>query len=286
MRARRRNVVIIGAQLLALLLAAAAGCGDDAPAYATGERLVIPGTGACEELLRYVATRFNQLHPEFKVEIPQSSGSTGAIRAVAEGAAGLGRIARRIKPSEVELGLTYRPFAADAVVFAVGEDVSVTHLSSEQLAAIFSGEIDNWRQVGGDDAPIRVLYREESDSSLSVIRQCLPSFETLIFTSEGKCAYHDHEMIDLLHKYPTSIGFLTKSTSEAPGNRGRVLPLDGVPATLETVLSGQYPLVCEYALIYKEETLDTAARAFIRFVFSDAARRILLEHHVVPRPGD
>jgi phosphate transport system substrate-binding protein len=261
------------------------GCFNDTPGE-RDTRLVIPGTGACEEILKYAAARFNRLNSGLTVGVPISSGSSGGIRAVGQGEAALARVARQIKQDEAPYGLSYQVFAKDAVVFAVGDDVTVTDLSAAQLADIFSGKIENWRDVGGPDAPIRVLYREEGDSSLSVIRQYLTPFRGLEFTKRAKCAYHDHEMTGLLSKYPTSIGFLTNSTARAPGNEIRTIMVDGVAPTVEHVLSGAYPFVCQYALVYKEKEVNPLAQAFIQFIFSDAGRQVFIEHHVVPHPGE
>jgi phosphate transport system substrate-binding protein len=118
-------------------------------AYA--EQLIIPGTGACEILLKELAKEFNAEHPEHEVVIPPSVGSTGGIRQVWEGEAELGRVARDFKKHELNYSLKRLVFARDMVVFVVGSKVGVTNLSAQQLADVFSGKIENWKQVGGND---------------------------------------------------------------------------------------------------------------------------------------
>lgn len=267
-------------------LAASVSCSRTQTADAkTGQvRLEIPGTGACEECLGHLATAFNRAHPGLTVEVPPSVGSRGGIKAAGDGRAVLGRVARKINDSETGLGLSYLPFAKDAVVFAVGEKVEVTDLTPAQLADIFSGKTANWQQVGGNEAPVRVLYREEGDSSLSAIQESLAPFASLTFAPQGKCAYHDHEMISLLNKFPTSIGFATNSCLAKPDNQARPIAVDGAAPTSENVRSGRYQLVCEYALVYKQAKLNDLAKEFIDFIFSDAGKQILAEHGIVPLP--
>jgi phosphate transport system substrate-binding protein len=269
---RRKSLVRILAAAVVFGLPSASGA---AP-------LTIPGTGACEAALRSVATVYERSHPQAKVVIPPSAHSEGGIRQVIEGKAVLARVSRPLTPEEAAKGLAYRPFAKDAVVFAVGSAVRARNLTIRQLADIFSGKIGAWEQLNGGNGPIRVLYRQTGDSNLNRLQETFKEFRDLRFTREGKALYYDHEMLDMLLKYSNSIGFITLSTINESGSPIPHLSIDGIAPTKENVVAGRYPLVTEYALVYREGTLPPEAGAFIDFLFSGEGRKSLSGHGLVP----
>ncbi len=236
------------------------------------ETLEIVGTGACEELLKKLADAYNQTNPGYKVIVPPSIGSGRGIKTVGSDEYILGRVARPLKEDEAELGLSYVVFASDPVVFATGNKVDVTSLTEQQLLDIFSGKITDWREVGGTNNPIRVLVREEGDSSRSVIESKIESFRDIKLSEQAKMAYHDYEMVELFEKYQTAIGYLTNSSVNS---NIHPISIDGIAPTLENVSQGRYPLVCEYAFVYKESRLNDQAGKFLDFVFSEHGKRVL-----------
>lgn len=244
--------------------------------------LTIPGTGACEATLRGVAADYERSRPLAKVVVPPSVHSEGGIRQVIEGKAVLARVSRPLTPEESGNGLVYRAFARDAVVFAVGAGVTARNLSIGQLADIFSGKIGAWEQVDGGKGPIRVLYRQTGDSNAALLQATLNEFRDLRFTREGKALYYDHEMVEMLQKYRNSVGFLTLSTIVESGSRIRHLTLDVGAPTKENVAAGRYPLVIEYALVYRKGALPPEAGKFIDFLFTREGKRSLSAHGLIP----
>ncbi|MBN1866621.1 substrate-binding domain-containing protein [Candidatus Sumerlaeota bacterium] len=263
---------------LAMLWMACSGSGDGGGR----EQLVVPGTGSCESVLKQLAEAFNQKDSGIEAIIPASTGTSGGIQSVVSGESPLGRVGRPLKEEEKAKGLTFVAFAQDLVVFAVGESVEVESLTTSQLGAIFKGEITNWRDLGATDAPIRVVGRQPGEASREEIAKHLETFRDETYAQGAKIAFHDGEMADLLNKYPTSIGFLPNSLVRAPGNKMRVVALDGVAPTVENAISGKYPLMTTAGFVYKNGGLSGAARAFVDFVFSDAGRRIMSEAGMAP----
>ena len=133
---------------------------------AAAAELVIPGSGDCEFILNRLAAEFEKAHPGRRVQVPPSTGSTGGVKAVLQNEAVLARVARALKPEESQAGLKHVVFARDAVVFAVGEKVTVKSLNAAQLADLFGGRVSNWREVGGEPGPVRLVVREEGETSI------------------------------------------------------------------------------------------------------------------------
>ena len=265
---------------LALVLICAVALVYSSPVAA--ETLEIPGTGACETILNELASAFNQQNPEDRIVIPPSSGSGGGIRLVGTGENNVGRVARPIKTEEMKYNLSYLVFAMDPVIFVSGKGVGVNNLTQSRLVDIFSGRIRNWKEVGGKDAPIRVLVREPGDSSLNAIIDSMPDFAKIVFDDNAKILYHDHEMVETLNKYRMSIGWVTLSTANTGKNSFRPLAIDDVFPSRENTLTGKYRIIGRYALVYKEKQLSPLARKFIDFIFSDSGRGIFVKSGLIP----
>ena len=246
------------------------------------ETLVIPGTGAVEILLTKLAVEFNMSNTDSKVVVPPSVGSSGGIRLVAEGENILGRVARPLKEEEKKYGLTYLVFAKDPVLFVVNNKIGVKNLTWNQLVDIYSGQIQNWQDVGGKDYPVRLLVREPDDSSFLIIKEHISAFRNIDFPQQAKYLYHDSEMVEMLQKYSTVIGWLTGSSLNAISSNVTGLALEGVEPTAENILTGNYQLSGDYALVFKDEQLTPLARKFIDFLFSEKAARIFNHEGVIP----
>lgn len=237
--------------------------------------LVIPGSGACQGLLRQLAVGFNATDSDFKVIIPESTGSNGGIRSVQNKEAVLGRVARPLHDEEKKSGLVLLPFAKDAIVFAVGAGVPQREFTVEQLASIFSGKTVSWRLKDSNSQPIRVISRQEGDSSLTLIRRHLPPFTQLEFGHNAKVVHHDPRMIELLNKYDFSIGFLSRSSLLNPERSFHPVALTGMPLTVERIKTATYPMVSEYAFVSQDGKIIEEARIFIDFIRSAKGRAII-----------
>jgi phosphate transport system substrate-binding protein len=248
---------------------------------AVGQTIEVPGAGPPSQLLKALAGEFNTRHAPLRVEIPPSSGQSGAIDAVVTGRAQLGRYPRRLNAEEERKGLTYTPIAREPIVFATGKDVTVTNVSRAQLATIFAGRITNWAEIGGKAAPIRVLYREETAESLRIIRSRLPEFAALKFTEHGRMLNLDFEVTEGLERLAWGIGWGSAGNVRAAKGL-RVLSLDGIAPSAGTIVSGQYPLYFETVLLYKREPLKGVAKAFHDFAVSAAGRGVIEAFGAVP----
>ena len=242
----------------------------------------IPGTGACEVILKQLAAAFMAQNPGQEVLVPPSIGSKGGLRLVGGDQALMGRVSRPLNAEEQAYGLRYLIFARDAVIFAVGARVAIQSLTANQITDIFSGKITNWQEVGGNPGIIRVLVREPGDSSLLVIQQHLEPFRTLTFTPEGKMAYRDDEMLEMLEKYKNAIGFITNNSLGGTKTGVKPVALDHIRPTPANLQAGRYKLVCDCALVFKEKRLNDPARKFLDFIFSEAGKAILVKNGLIP----
>lgn len=237
-------------------------------AQAAAEPLNVPGTGDGIEMLRGLAAIFTSDHPETIVNVPPSIGSGGAIAGVGSGKEVIGRVARPLTSAELDQGLVYTPIARIPSVFVTHPGVGVSNLTTQQLVGIYSGAITNWNEVGGPDLRIKVVRREDKDSTLLVLRATMPGWNDIVLTPRSKTAVTTQEALDSVRDVEGAIGFGPYSTQMR--SVMTVLSIDGRFPT-----QADYPSSVELALIHKNSSVTPTARKFIAFTRSDKARQLI-----------
>lgn len=267
---RTQLVTVIGATLLAAGSFAAISATP-----ASAEELVIVGTGDGMGMLRSVGDAFGQANPGVTVAVPDSIGSGGAIKAVGGGEQKIGRVARGIKDKEKGFNLSYVPVAKIPVVFFAHKGIKADGITRQQAADIYAGKVSNWSEVGGPDARIRVVRREDGDSSLSALQKQLAEFKALEITDRSKTALSTAENRDAVAATEGAIGFGPYSAALAEGFT--VLKLDG-----KSALDDGYPAFVTLGIIYKEETKTPTVQKFVEFVKTPAAHAAIKAADAIP----
>lgn len=247
------------------------------------EDLVIPGSGNPEHVLKQMAKVFNARQSQYRVLVPPSSGTAGALRDVGDGVSTLGRVGRPLKDEERARGFSFLPLGRDPIVLVGGAGVTVRNLTAQQVIDIYTGKLLNWSALGGKAAPIRAIGREPSDASRQALQKVIPAFRDIVFGSNVKVAHLDPHLLELLDRYPSSLGFINRSALAACNTAVVPLAFEGVAPTPENLEKGSYPLSLEFGLIYKTSTgMSPAAKAFVEFSRSPEGLRVLAEHGVLP----
>lgn len=228
----------------------------------------VVGTGDGLDILRSVAEAYGRENPGMIFKVPPSIGSGGAIAAIGANREVIGRVARPLTPSEEASGIHYRPVFNVPSAFFVHPGIQVRDLTARQLQGIFSGAITNWKEVGGPDLRIRVVRREEADSSLLVFRASIPEFRDLKFTERSKLAVTTQEAIESIRENPGGIGFASYSA-----NLARELGAVAISGRKPT--DQGYPANVVLALIFKPDRIDADIRRFIDYFRSETARNII-----------
>lgn len=242
---------------------------------AKADELIVVGTGDGVEMFQAVAKRFRDIEPTIEVKIPPSIGSGGGIAAVGSGTAKLARVARVLTEAERARGLIYVPVAKISCAFFVHPSAGVTQLSGEQLAGIYAGRISNWKDVGGADQRIRVVRREEADSTLTTLRATMPGWRDLEITERSKTATSTQEAVETVRLTDGAIGFGPFSRLLDIGTQ--VLKIDGLHP-----LDPHYSSSGEIAYVYKQGALTPEAEKFIAFTRITDAGSVIREFGAIP----
>lgn len=245
-------------------------------------QLVFAGTGSGLAVTRRLAQAFGRHHPGITITVPSSIGSTGGIRAVADGAITVALISRPVREPEKVLGLTVVPFARTAVAIAVHPSVVDDDITFGDFVKIYEGKKTRWR----DGHEIIVLTRQPDDAVTQELSQKVPGFEGAHAESQKArrwtMLFTDQDMNGTLAKTPFAIGFAALGTVTAERLAVKALSLNGVRPTYENVKSGRYPLHLTLSFAFAPPRLPEAARVFLDFVRSTKSHEILRAEGFVP----
>ena len=205
------------------------------------------------------------------------TGSGSGITAVAEGRCDIGLSSRNLKDAEKEQGLVGTVLAYDGIAVIVNPENTVEDLTVEQIAAIYTGEITNWSEVGGIDAEIVLIGREAGSGTRS-------GFEEIVGV-EDACQYRQEltstgDVITAVSQNPGAIGYASLASVK---DTVKAIKVGGVTPSEETVKDETYAIQRPFVLVTKADTeLTGAAKAFFDFITSEAAREVITAAGVVP----
>ena len=278
---------------LALSLAALTGCGSktetpadtntdssaqtEAPAALSGS-VSTNGSTSMEKVIGALSEQFMADNSGVTVTY-DPTGSGAGIEAASNGSADIGLASRALKDEEKAGGLTETVVALDGIAVIVNADSKVADLTVEQIGKIFTGEITDWSEVGGDAGTISCIGREAGSGTRD-------GFESITGTKDT-CKL-DQELtstggvIEAVASNPNAIGYASLSAVEGK-NTVKAVTVGGVACTEETVLNGSYAIQRPFVLVTKTgENLSPAAQAFFDYATSSAASQLIKAAGAVP----
>ena len=259
----------------------AALCILSAPA-AMAQEIKIGGTGNALGTMRLLGEAFSKQHPDMKVAVLSSLGSSGAIKAVPKGAIDIGLTSRALSDEERATGSVATEYARCPTVLAVSTISTVTAITREQIADIYTGKLATWP----DGTPIRPVLRQPGDDNTKQLKSLSSAIAEAVEVAERReglaFAVIDQEAADKIESIPGAMGVTSLALIQSEGRPLRALTLDGVEPTIENGASGDYPLVKRFFLITKPQASATVVQ-FMAFVGSPAGREILTKTgHWIP----
>ena len=234
------------------------------------------GSTSMADVMAVLQETFRELQPDVTVNY-SGTGSGAGIEAVLSGTADIGLASRALKDEEKAQGAVENIIALDGVAVVVNPANGVEDLSVEEIAKIFTGEINNWKDLGGEDLEIAVLGREDGSGTRS-------AFEEIVGVEN--CAYKNEysstgDVIGNVASNPNAIGYASLS---AVDETVKAVKVNGVAPSEETVQDGTYEIQRPFVMVTAEGTqLSPAAQAFLDYAMSDeVAEYIAIAGAVAP----
>ena len=260
----KKIIPVLCAAVMALSLFAA--CGQKANDSGT---VATDGSTSMEKVIGALGESFMSANSGVTFTY-NPTGSGSGIKAVQEGRCDIGLSSRALKDEETASGLVGTTVALDGIAIIVNPENPVSDLSVEQIASIYTGEITNWKDVGGNDAEIVLIGREAGSGTRD-------GFESITGTTDT-CQYRQEltstgDVITTVSQNPDAIGYASLSSVK---DTVKALTVGGVAPTEDTVKDGSYVIQRPFVLVTKDGTkLSDAAQKFFDYALSSEAAPII-----------
>ena len=271
---------IIALLLAAMLTLALAACGsknnantdtntNDNTSTAVTGTVATDGSTSMEKVIGALSESFMANNADTTVTY-NPTGSGSGITAVQEGTCDIGLSSRALKDEEKAAGLKETVLAYDGIAIIVHPDNPVSDLSLEQIAKLYTGEITNWKDVGGNDAQVVLIGREAASGTRD-------GFESITGTKD-KCQYRQEltstgDVITAVSQNPDAIGYASLASIK---DSVKALNVDGVTPGEDTVKDGNYKVQRPFVLVTVEgKALSPVAQTFFDYATSPDAAAII-----------
>ena len=278
----KKLISITLAALMALSLFAACGKTNDSNDKANDSKTEVTGTvstdgsTSMEKVIMSLGESFQAKNKGISVGY-NPTGSGSGITAVSEGRCDIGLSSRALKDDEKASGLKETVLALDGIAIIVNPENKVSDLTLEQIAKIYTGQITNWKEVGGDDAEIVLIGREAGSGTRD-------GFESITGTKDS-CKYRQEltstgDVITTVAGNPNAIGYASLASVK---DSVKALSVGGVAPTEATVSDGTYAVQRPFVLVTKDGAeLSAAAQLFFDYATSKDAAEIISAAGAVP----
>jgi len=271
MRRFKLYVAVMLTSLLSVLMLTGCrgGVGQDA-------HFIIAGSTSVQPYVEMLAEEFARINPELLIDV-QGGGSSAGIQAAESQAADLGMTSRDLRESEQYLWSTV--ITKDGLAIIVNPQNSLITLTLEQLRGIYTGQYSNWSQVGGADARIHVIAREEGSGTRGAFEEMVMDGQRI--SSRAIVQNSNGSVRQLVSGDPYSIGFISLGLVDSGEMMVKALQINGVEASRENVMNHTYTLFRSFLFVALEEPTGDIVQ-FIDFIRSDEGQELLSAEGLIP----
>jgi phosphate transport system substrate-binding protein len=276
--ASRLSLVLVGAIL--------AGCSpsQDNRQPAPGDKIVIKGSNTVgEELAPRLITEYKKQHPKVSIELEtkgSASGFWGLIGGMCDIAASSRGMITDEQNQATSRGLEFEDnvIGSYSVAVVVNAACPVTDLNREQVRDLFTGAIQNWKEVGGPDAPVHLFIRNPISGTYLGFREMV--MEDKPYATHTTAFTNYAAIVDAVSKDPAGIGYSCLQLASKPGVKA--VSIGGVPASAAAVKEGKYPYARKLHLFTNKASEPPLANDFVLFIQSPRGQVILDEMGFTP----
>ncbi|MCH7321821.1 phosphate ABC transporter substrate-binding protein [Solibacillus sp. MA9] len=269
----KKTIYIITFAITIMLLAA---CGGKSESSDGGGQLVtISGSTSVGPLAEKLAIKYEETE-DVKIEINQIGSSAGITNAI-NGVSQIGMSSRDLKQEEVDSGIEQLVIAYDGIVVVTHPSNPVKDLTMEQVKQIFTGEITNWKELGGKDMEIVVVSREDGSGSRDAFQEIV-GYESGELIRNAIVASGNGNIKTTVATNKHAVGFIS---FEYIDETVSALAINGVQAQAANVLDGKYELSRPFLFVYDKE-VPQAATKFMDYVLSADGQKIVESAGAIP----
>ena len=280
---------------LALLITACGSSqsGTSTQSQETSSYIENKGSDTLVNLALAWAETYQNQHPDVRISVTGGGSGTG-FTALINGTIDIANASRKIKAEEINSALSngFEPIefivASDAIAVIVHPSNPVSELTLEQVSRIYKGEIDNWKEVGGEDRPIVTLSRETNSGThvyfLETVVRLGNSEEASIFSEDTLLLPSSEGIIAEVRDNPNAIGYDGLGYVTPEVKKIALSPTSSGPFILpsaKTVINGQYP-ISRHLYMYTRGQPEGLEKEYLNWIASAEAQAIVTKLGFVP----
>ena len=275
---KRVATLLMGTMLVGSL---AVGCGSnnggsDQAGSGDSAKITVSGSTSVGPSMEMIAEAYQAKNEGVSVEIQQLGSSAGVKNAI-DGVSEIGMASRDLKEEEKAAGLTETEMAIDAIALITNVNNPVKDLTKAQIKDIYTGKVTNWKEVGGSDAPIVVVSREDGSGTRGAFEEII-GYESSELIAEAQIADGSGNIKSTVEGNENAIGFVSGSYVDEKVTQ---LTVDGVEMTTENIKDGSYPVARPFLLVYKQDKISEQGKALLDFVLSEEGQAIVEEEGLI-----
>ena len=243
---------------------------ENAPSADLSGAISMVGSTSMEKFANALSESFMEKYPNVTVTA-EFVGSGAGIEAVSNGTADIGNSSRNLKDEEKAGGVAENIVAIDGIAVVVDGANTVEDLTKQQLSDIYEGKITNWKDAGGNDAPIVVVGRESGSGTRS-------AFEELL-KLEDICRYSNEldstgAVMAKVASTPGAIGYVSLDVLD---DTVKAVKLEGAEPTEENIKAGSYFLSRPFVMATKGEISEQndLVKALFDYIYSEEGAEIV-----------
>ena len=271
----KKSIYFVCFTLLITVLAACSNEEDTADTQTGGSLVTISGSTSVGPLAEKLAMKYEEEN-DVKIEVNQIGSSAGITNAIS-GVSQIGMSSRDLKQEEKDSNLQELIIAYDGIVVVAHPSNPVKDLTMEQVKQIFTGEITNWKEVGGKDMEIVVVSREDGSGSRDAFQEIV-GYESGQLIKNAIVASGNGNIKTTVAMNKHAIGFIS---FEYVDESVSTMDINGVQAKAENVLAGQYELSRPFLFVHKEDVPESA-KQFMEFILTPEGQKVVESAGAVP----
>ncbi|MGF7146182.1 phosphate transport system substrate-binding protein [Anaerotaenia torta] len=248
--------------------------GKDTPGGSAKEKLsgtiTMAGSTSMEKLAKIASEAFMEKYPDVMVSA-EFIGSSAGIEAVLAGTVNIGNASRSLKDTEKSSGVVENIVAIDGIAIILDKNNKVTNLTKDQLIQIFTGEVNNWSQLGGDSQPIVVVGREAGSGTRGAFEELLKIEEQCKYANEINST---GGVMAKIASTPGAIGYVSLDIVDDTVAAAKI---DEVEPTEENIKAGSYLLSRPFVMATKGEisAQSKEVQVFFDYLNSDEGKELI-----------
>ena len=242
-------------------------------------QLQLAGSTTVQPLAEVLAEAFMADNPDVTVEV-QGGGSSVGVTSAGEGTVDIGMASRNVKDSEFETFPELQVFtiAYDGIAIVTNPDLELSSLSIDQVKAIFAGEITNYSEVGGPDAEIVVVSREEGSGTRAAFEELVMAAgdSEAVISENALLQQSNGQVRTTVSTTPNSIAYVSFGFLDDSVN---TVAIDDVDPSVANVKNGSYPIFRPLNMLTNGAPSELA-QALLDYILSDAGQEIVAEDYI------